>query len=721
VAAACLLSLAFLGELIAGEVPAQEPSVTIRSSTQEVALDLVVRDGHGKLVKNLRPADVEVFEDGVRQELRSFRLVDGKQVLQPRESIDATKPVSPLAHAAPNPLAAVNVVCIVFHKLDVFTKKFAVEAAQEFLRTQLPPGAWVGVFNLDAALTTLHPFTTDHTSLSKAAADAPTGTTVDFMSAAEEVLSASPTVTTIVLTTSGDPAKGGTAVATVVTTGGELNTEAITGVEVSNGEAEKLLRGQRAMQRRQFGWIEGMHQTDQILTMIEEIGRLPGRKTVLLFSPGLVTTGDPERFDSILSKANRASITLYAIDVNGLTQNSNVVAGNAALRHANAAARGASMKERMLTDDYVHDAVRTTDTQATLRTLAEGTGGFLIGSTNDLRKPFQQVLADLDTHYEVVYRPSAEKYDGRFRNIAVKPVRAGLAVQSRTGYFALPVLPGSASLLPFEAASLTALSAKTPPHAFDFHASALRFRPGASGSQCAIALELPASSVGATPLPDAKRHRVHVSFFALVKDAGGQVVEKLGQDSPYEIPDENLATLRANPITFTRFVDLPPGRYTVESVVLDHETHRASTARLEFENPAHKGLSLSSVVLVRRIEPVSGQSEANDPFEMQANGQGRRIVPELATTLEPGSRPSVYFVVYPDSAQPEKPRLRVEFLVNGQVVANRLTDLAPGDASGAIPLIAAAALHPGDCELRITALQGGDSSTQSLRYTIPAQ
>jgi len=74
------------------------------------------------------------------------------------------------------------------------------------------------------------------------------------------------------------------------------------------------------------------------------------------------------------------------------------------------------------------------------------------------------------------------------------------------------------------AASLTALDAKAQPHAFDFHVSTYRFRPGASGSQCAIALELPASSVGETPLPEVKRHRVHVSFFALVKDAGGQVV-----------------------------------------------------------------------------------------------------------------------------------------------------------------------------------------------------
>ena len=34
---------------------AQPPDVTFRASAQEVALDLVVRDKHGKLVKNLKP------------------------------------------------------------------------------------------------------------------------------------------------------------------------------------------------------------------------------------------------------------------------------------------------------------------------------------------------------------------------------------------------------------------------------------------------------------------------------------------------------------------------------------------------------------------------------------------------------------------------------------------------------------------------------------------
>src|ERR1017187_2512839 len=56
------------------------PDVVIKTTAREVLLDLVVRDAHGKLVTNLKPEDITVLEDGVRQDVRSFRLVAGSEV-----------------------------------------------------------------------------------------------------------------------------------------------------------------------------------------------------------------------------------------------------------------------------------------------------------------------------------------------------------------------------------------------------------------------------------------------------------------------------------------------------------------------------------------------------------------------------------------------------------------------------------------------------------------
>jgi hypothetical protein len=60
--------------------PQQAPQTTIRSTSQEVLLDVVVRDKKGHLVKDLSAKDFEVTDDGEPQKLRSFRLVTGSEI-----------------------------------------------------------------------------------------------------------------------------------------------------------------------------------------------------------------------------------------------------------------------------------------------------------------------------------------------------------------------------------------------------------------------------------------------------------------------------------------------------------------------------------------------------------------------------------------------------------------------------------------------------------------
>src|SRR6476660_3725296 len=52
-------------------------NTTIRSTSQEVLLDLVFRDRKGRTIRDIRPEEVHVSEDGVEQTLTSFRLTEG--------------------------------------------------------------------------------------------------------------------------------------------------------------------------------------------------------------------------------------------------------------------------------------------------------------------------------------------------------------------------------------------------------------------------------------------------------------------------------------------------------------------------------------------------------------------------------------------------------------------------------------------------------------------
>src|SRR5882762_1641198 len=71
--------------------------------TNEVVLDAVVKDRKGRAVKDLTAADFQISEDGVPQEVRSFRLVT-------RESATVNEPHedSKLSNAKPGDKAKSN-------------------------------------------------------------------------------------------------------------------------------------------------------------------------------------------------------------------------------------------------------------------------------------------------------------------------------------------------------------------------------------------------------------------------------------------------------------------------------------------------------------------------------------------------------------------------------------------------------------------------------------
>jgi VWFA-related protein len=717
----------------------QESGLTIKTTTQEVALDLIVRDSHGKIVKNLKATDVEITEDGVKQELRSFRAVSGQA--EPGGKKGKSEKTD-LATTKPMQLPATNVVCFVFHNLGPVPRRFAISAAGEFIKNDLAPGTWLGAFTLGAngRLIGLHPFTTNRDEMVAAIQNAFAAPTADFGQATAALQSAAPNIYTINATLVGNPSAGGTVVTNVVHTGGEINNQANNGADVGNSAGEQVVRGEMADQRREFGDISGRQQMDQINGMIEQLASLPGRKTVLFMSSGFTTNGDADQFQKLVERANKAEVTVYALDATGLSQNSNVVAGNAAVaqtasvsqtqsKNAGTQAIGGGitastggsvgqMAEKSRQGTYLEQAVRGSDTQAPMRALSESTGGFLIANTNDLKKPFQKLVEDVSTRYEAVYAPAAGKFDGHFREIKVKLSRSDWTVENRKGYFAIPDLNGWTPA-PFETAALGVLSASPMPKAFDFSAHVLQYRPQGANSQRELAIEIPGSAVTATAEPDAQRHRLHVSVLALIKDSNGQIVDKVSRDTPYQIPDANLAAAHDATVPYYFPVSLPPGHYTADVAVLDREANRASVQTLQIDNPEHKGVGISSVVLVEGIQPVQGQYDPNDPFEVQAGPtQTVRITPSFNTKLKADAKPAVYFVVYPNAANSEKPKLHVELLVGGQLRGKQDADLPPANASGMIPMQIPAPARPGECELRLTAVQGGETSTQSVKYTI---
>ena len=463
---------------------------------------------------------------------------------------------------------------------------------------------------------------------------------------------------------------------------------------------------------RAFGWL------------VDQLGQLPFRKTVVIFSPGINRPSDQlDYWKGLLKKANASGVSFYALEVNGVSQASTELGARAGLqrsaaqssRQTSGATSLGEMADRSQEFSVAENAAAAGSTHALLADLADETGGFLI--TDSSKKMLARIMVDAETRFELTYSPAWENYDGRFHRIEVKPVRQGYTVEARSGYYAVPATADGSAISPQELAGLRALNTMPLPRKFEYRAQALRFRAPDGPSQFVIALEVPFANLAATPQPSQKTHRSHASLLIVVKDSSGRIVRQLSGDSPMEVPDGELTSSATSRLTFDRTVALPAGRYTVQTAVVDWESGKVSTDVLEVDCASQKGPEMSNIALVHRIEDVQGPAGGTEPLEYQ----GKRIVPSLSATLDAGATPSVFFRVYPDRSNPEKLRLRAQFLLDGRLLADQATELPEADASGSVPVLIQAPVRPGSNELKLTVLQGSVSAGQSIQYTMPAQ
>jgi VWFA-related protein len=708
-----------------------DSGATFRSSAREVLLEVIVRDAHGRLVNKIDPSQVTVYEDGVSQDIRSFRLVQGREVRQQDEKqMGQTDPAQAAPQGGPasvlfNPLRTINVVCLVLSDLNQETRAFAFDAARKFVNNELRPDTFIGVFGLDSSgLRPVYPFSNNRERLLKAVELA----AINQLPAIN--LSSAAILNGLSISTTG--------ISVSASTNGNADGSSVTNVLGTRGDMDVAEQA-------------GLREIDSLTRMVKQLSPLPFQKTVMLMSSGLIRPKDQlEYWNSLIRLANKGGITFYGLDVNGLRecaegQDCAQAAASAFLQKSASLSAGqakaglgtgptigppgpgqsggngpspaAQMMESMHQTDYLRFGVLSANVQESLRDLAESTGGFLIANTNNTDKLLARVMEDVDTHYELAYRPASVLNDGHFRKVEVKLARADLRIETRGGYFAVPETSDGA-LTAGDFAGLHALDTKPLPHAFDYGSRAFRFRSENGTCQYAIAFEVPIANLTATAEAADKKHRFHASLLALVKNAQGEIVERVSKDVPSEIPDNYLPALRSETMTYEHAVNLAPGKYTVETAVTDQEGNRASTNILQIENlEQQKGPAISDLALAHRVETLNRPADASDPFEMP----GKRVAPFVSNALPAGAKPAVYFVVYPDRENNATPMLRAQFLKDGRVLQNQKSVLPQADASGAVPMAIQPAAEPGDYEVRITVEQGRATAQRSLEYTIAAK
>jgi VWFA-related protein len=718
----------------AGAAAQEQGAAPIRATAREVMVDLVVRDQHGKLVRKLDPGEIVLYEDGVRREIRSLRLVDGKEVRR-----EAPAAVAPAASGAPAQPAAPggtlslhtpNLVCLVFQDLSPDTRQAAFQAALEFLDDELQPNTTVGVFSLsDRGVKPMAPFSGDRATLVRAIQLAAAGQ-LSTLDSSQQLFTAMGLAAELTMIQPAPPPQAGAATAPAPPSSFSVDDAGLgSTLDASMATGEPAAAAQNPLGRRNMAYerVVATRELHALRWLVEQLQPLPFRKTVLLLSPGINRPApELDYWQNTLNMARQASIVFYAVEIAGPTAQSPSAPALATMRRAGrlSAQQGAAasaidpagnMMDRAQEADLIQYATITANTHASLEDLVQSTGGFLI--TDWSKHMIERVMDDVETHYQLTYRPASDIDDGRYHRIEVKLARLHLSVEARNGYFAAPAPDGGEAAAWREMAGLRALNAAQPPHDFDYRAQALRYRTPTGAPEFEIAFDIPIAGLLSNQDPQSGHRRWHASLLALVKDETGQIVEQMNSDSPIEVPPAEADSTRTGRILFARAIAPPPGHYTVETAAVDWISGRTSTASFSLDCTTRGGAELSSVALVRRMDPAPGSDAAGDPLAYE----GKRIYPALFTDLAAAGEQYLYFVAYPDSNNASKPELRTQLLLNGRVVADRTMPLPPADAAGAIPVLIRAAGRPGRHEMRFILSQGSDSSTRTIRYTVAAK
>jgi VWFA-related protein len=704
-----ILAVSFSVTAVWGQQPAapaagagSQEQLVIRTGAIEVMVDVVVKDKRGRLIRDLKPEDFVVQEDGVAQAVTSWRETIG--VSQAAEAPDVRiqrQREAPAAGVAATRATVevprqVRLISLVFERLGVESRRRVRQAALELIRQDLGDNVYYAVLYVDRSLHVVQTYT-NNAQLLERAIERVTNITESRPLHQDGPLERM----------AGAPAPSAPPVAQQAGGAPALNTTALSDAEAS-AMAGNMREYSRMLEDEDFSRISVF----SLWAVIRELDRFPGRKSVLYFSEGLILPNQmAQQYRAMVSSANRANVTIYAIDARGVEAISDQAAAIHALTAATTRSASAQTENRATAGDFrtVDIALNATtaNLQQNLLGLAESTGGVLIAA-NDLRPHLRRLSQEFNTYYELTYRSSNPNFDGKFRAITVKVNRPDAVVQARNGYFALPPMEGQ-FVFPYEVELLHALGRTPLPHDLEVLSSVIPFQSQDGFQQASLVVDFPLHQVHFTYDEKSKSYFTNISVVSLVKDPTGHVVAKLSRNVPLSQPEKEVERFRQGRFIVSRKLQLPPGRYLVESAAMDHLGGKIGAMRSVFvaQRGPEKGPQMSALSLLRRVDPQPAHVDEGDPLYL---GQ-ERIVPTLIDQVPLGSEVvlSVFFRLYPDAKLAEKPKLYLDLLHDGKLIARAEPDLPPADAHGGVPYLANTSvgkLPAGRYEFRATLMQG---------------
>jgi VWFA-related protein len=624
-----LLALAFVTSALPAQNDQSHSSNSgdyrIRVTSDLVLTNVVVRDKQGNLVRGLSQQDFSILEDGKPQRITSFDF----------ENVDALVTAGtsgPTVSGTAGPLKIiganqpVNKQELKNHRLIILFFDFsgmeeddinrAVSAAQKYVDKQMAPADLVAIVSLASSMRVDQDFTNDKTRLAAILRSYTSGEGQGFQA--------------------GD-------------TGSAEGTPDTGGSFVADDSEYNQFNTDRKLQA--------------IQSIAKSMSKIDQKKSIIYFSNGVSRSGIENQVElrAAVNTAVQSNVALYTLDVRGLQAfPTGGEAQSASLR-----GRSAYSGQSVL-DQFNSNA----DSQETLTTLADDTGGRAFLDSNDLSGIFTAVQRDTSAYYVLGYRSTNPEMNGKFRRVKVTPKRSDLKLEYRPGYYG-PKDYSHFNKEDREQQMLDEITSELPEVDVAVYMAAAYFRMDDAHYYIPVSLVIPGSQIPFVTEKD--EDRATIDIIGVVQDEFKHTIGNARETVRLAV-DESRQVRRKNVQYNTAFV-LPPGKFHIRFVVRENQTGKLGSFETDVNVPDLRKapLKMSSIVLASQRNPASVKK--NNPNPLIRDGE--ELVPNITHVFTPDQHLYMQYEVYDPAkdkrevssvnpqAQPQKaPKNAVRVLTN---------------------------------------------------------
>jgi VWFA-related protein len=658
--------------LILGCIVVASLSAQFTSETRLVIVNLSAKDKSGRPIMTLKKGDVELFEDGVKQDIKVFELqkLEGEALpviadtehSKSKTIEEKVKPSGP-AYVAPAKDSVIKyqdrrLLCLLFDMTSMQPPEQlrAQEAAIKFLETQMTSNDLVEIMTFNSNIKVVEEFTADRERLITSIKKLTVGAGSDFADLA--------------------------------------------GTSADEGDDS----GSFAADDTEFN----IFNTDRKLSALEDaakkLGAFPEKKALIYFSSGVGKTGveNQSQIKATTNAAVRANVAFYPFDARGLV--ATPPGGDA----SQASPRGTGI---ITGSKQAGMKASFQNSQETLVSLAADTGGKAMLDTNDLTMGIRQAQDDINSYYIIGYSPKNLADDGKMRRIDVRLVDKSInaKLDFRKAYYANKTFAKFNSS-DKERQLEEALTLGDPVSELPLALEVDYFRVAKDRYSVPISIKIPGSAIGLQK--KGAKQTAELDFVGQVRDDKGKLITGVKDNITVKLGEGDAAQIQRRHLQYDTVLTLAPGNYSVRFLARENSSGKMGTFETKFTIPdlsALKTLKVSSVIWSNQREAVAatvGAAETNKKL-IAAHPliqDGQKTVPSITRVFRKDQTMYVFFEVYDPGMDPDRkvPSLtaEVELISGGKRVfasapvrQNKLVDKRPGVAqfSFQIPLAKLAA------------------------------